>query len=114
MQQRTIGPFTVSAIGLGAMPVSMNNDRELPSRDDAIAIYKANFWDKTKEVLATTNATTKAMLMSDVMIPDATTPAPADFGTFLDYVLNPMWSKGDGTIAATANEPGDSGTQNIY
>lgn len=36
MQQRTIGPFTVSAIGLGAMPVSMNNDRELPSRDDAI------------------------------------------------------------------------------
>ena len=78
------------------------------------ALAQANFWDKTKEVLATTNATTKAMLMSDVMVPDATTPAPADFGTFLDYVLNPMWSKGDGTIAATANEPGDSGTQNIY
>ncbi|WP_447949232.1 aldo/keto reductase [Microbacterium aurum] len=41
MQQRTIGPFTVSAIGLGAMPVSMNNDRELPSRDDAIATVHA-------------------------------------------------------------------------
>ncbi|WP_454116795.1 aldo/keto reductase [Microbacterium aurum] len=41
MQRRTIGPFTVSAIGLGAMPVSMNNDRELPSRDDAIATVHA-------------------------------------------------------------------------
>ena len=41
MQQRTIGPFTVSAIGLGAMPVSMNNDRELPSRGDAIATVHA-------------------------------------------------------------------------
>lgn len=78
------------------------------------AIHQAAFWDKTKEVLATTNATTKAMLMADVMVPDGTTPAPSDFGTFLDYVLNPKWSEGDGTIAATANEPNDAGTQNIY
>ena len=41
MQQRTIGPFTVSAIGLGAMPVSMNNDNELPDRADAIATVHA-------------------------------------------------------------------------
>lgn len=41
MQQRTIGPFTVSAIGLGAMPVSMNNDNELPERADAIATVHA-------------------------------------------------------------------------
>lgn len=41
MQQRTIGPFTVSAIGLGAMPMSMNNDREFPSHDEAIATVHA-------------------------------------------------------------------------
>ena len=41
MQQRTIGPFTVSAIGLGAMPVSMNNDNELPDRADAIGTVHA-------------------------------------------------------------------------
>jgi aryl-alcohol dehydrogenase-like predicted oxidoreductase len=41
MQERTLGPFTVSAIGLGAMPVSMNNDRRYPPREDAIATVHA-------------------------------------------------------------------------
>jgi len=41
MEQRTIGPFTVSAIGLGAMPMSMNNDRRYPQREDAIATVHA-------------------------------------------------------------------------
>jgi aryl-alcohol dehydrogenase-like predicted oxidoreductase len=41
MQQRPLGPFTVSAIGLGAMPLSMNNDNELPERDAAIATVHA-------------------------------------------------------------------------
>lgn len=41
MQKRTIGPFTVSAIGLGAMPVSMNGDGHLPPRDEAIAMIHA-------------------------------------------------------------------------
>ncbi|WES64008.1 aldo/keto reductase [Microbacter sp. GSS18] len=41
MQTRTIGPFTVSAIGLGAMPVSMNIEKEYPSREDAIATVHA-------------------------------------------------------------------------
>lgn len=41
MQQRTIGPYTVSAIGLGAMPVSMNGDHVLPDRDDAMATVHA-------------------------------------------------------------------------
>ena len=30
MQTRTLGPFTVSAIGLGGMPMSMNNDNVPP------------------------------------------------------------------------------------
>ena len=41
MQTRTLGPFTVSAIGLGAMPLSMNNDREYPEEADAIATVHA-------------------------------------------------------------------------
>lgn len=41
MQQRTIGPYTVSAIGLGAMPVSMNNDGVYPDHDDAVATVHA-------------------------------------------------------------------------
>ena len=41
MQTRTLGPFTVSAIGLGAMPISMNNDRRYPSETDAIATIHA-------------------------------------------------------------------------
>ena len=41
MQTRTLGPFTVSAIGLGGMPMSMNNDRVYPSEADAIATVHA-------------------------------------------------------------------------
>ncbi|MCT9819182.1 aldo/keto reductase [Microbacterium sp. W1N] len=41
MDQRTIGPYTVSAIGLGAMPMSMNGDRVYPDHDDAIATVHA-------------------------------------------------------------------------
>ncbi|KAA9089547.1 aldo/keto reductase [Microbacterium radiodurans] len=41
MQQRTLGPFTVSAIGLGAMPMSMNSDNQLPEREDAVATVHA-------------------------------------------------------------------------
>jgi aryl-alcohol dehydrogenase-like predicted oxidoreductase len=41
VQQRTLGPYTVSAIGLGAMPLSMNNDQEYPEHDDAIATIHA-------------------------------------------------------------------------
>lgn len=41
MQQRTLGPFTVSAIGLGGMPVSMNNDKQIPDRTDAVATVHA-------------------------------------------------------------------------
>ncbi|AZS42968.1 General stress protein 69 [Microbacterium oleivorans] len=40
MSQRTLGPFTVSAIGLGAMPVSMNGNG-IPSHDDAVATVRA-------------------------------------------------------------------------
>ncbi len=41
MQTRQLGPFTVSAIGLGAMPFSMNNDNVYPSEDEAIATVHA-------------------------------------------------------------------------
>ncbi|MFS0866474.1 aldo/keto reductase [Microbacterium sp. 179-B 1A2 NHS] len=41
MQQRTLGPYTVSAIGLGAMPVSMNNDKAYPDHDEAVATVRA-------------------------------------------------------------------------
>src|SRR3712207_191078 len=41
MQTRNLGPFTVSAIGLGAMPVSMNNDKTYPDEDQAIATIHA-------------------------------------------------------------------------
>lgn len=41
MQIRKLGPFTVSAIGLGAMPVSMNNDKTYPDEDQAIATVHA-------------------------------------------------------------------------
>lgn len=41
MQQRTLGPFTVSAIGLGGMPLSMNNDHQIPDRADAVATVHA-------------------------------------------------------------------------
>ncbi len=41
MKVRTLGPFTVSAVGLGAMPVSMNNDKVVPDEADAIAMVHA-------------------------------------------------------------------------
>ena len=39
MQQRRIGDVTVSAIGLGAMPLSTKDAR--PSREEAIAVVHA-------------------------------------------------------------------------
>lgn len=41
MMQRTLAKRQVSAIGLGGMPLSMNNDKETPSHDDAIATVHA-------------------------------------------------------------------------
>jgi aryl-alcohol dehydrogenase-like predicted oxidoreductase len=41
MQTRALGPYTVSAIGLGAMPMSANDDRVYPSEEDAIATIHA-------------------------------------------------------------------------
>lgn len=41
VQTRQLGPFTVSAIGYGVMPLSMNNDQEYPGREDAIATVHA-------------------------------------------------------------------------
>jgi aryl-alcohol dehydrogenase-like predicted oxidoreductase len=41
MQTRKLGPFTVSAIGLGGMPLSMNDDREYPEESAAIATVHA-------------------------------------------------------------------------
>ena len=41
MQTRSLGPHTVSAIGLGAMPLSMNNDKQIPDEDEAIATIHA-------------------------------------------------------------------------
>ncbi|HYP44995.1 MAG TPA: aldo/keto reductase [Propionibacteriaceae bacterium] len=41
MKTRNLGPFTVSAIGLGAMPVSMNNDQKYPEEAQAIAMVHA-------------------------------------------------------------------------
>ncbi|WP_375387296.1 MULTISPECIES: aldo/keto reductase [Actinomycetes] len=41
MKTRQLGPYTVSAIGLGAMPVSMNNDNTYPDEDAAIATVHA-------------------------------------------------------------------------
>jgi aryl-alcohol dehydrogenase-like predicted oxidoreductase len=41
MKQRMLAGRQVSAIGLGAMPLSMNNDKETPSHEDAIATVHA-------------------------------------------------------------------------
>lgn len=41
MKQRTLAGRQVSAIGLGGMPLSMNNDREYPSFEDAVATVHA-------------------------------------------------------------------------
>ena len=41
MQTRQLGPFQVSAIGLGAMPMSQNNDNVLPEESQAVATIHA-------------------------------------------------------------------------
>lgn len=41
MKQRTLAGRQVSAIGLGAMPLSMNADKETPSFEDAVATVHA-------------------------------------------------------------------------
>ena len=41
MQTRKLGPFSVSAIGLGAMPMSMNNDNQIPEESTSIATIHA-------------------------------------------------------------------------
>ena len=41
MQTRPLGPFTVTAIGLGAMPMSSNNDNEIPEESKPIAPHAA-------------------------------------------------------------------------
>jgi aryl-alcohol dehydrogenase-like predicted oxidoreductase len=41
MHTRQLGPFSVSAIGLGAMPFSMNNDKRYPSESEAAATVHA-------------------------------------------------------------------------
>src|ERR671910_3530352 len=41
MQTRQLGPFRVSAIGLGAMPMSMNDDKRYPEESQAIATIHA-------------------------------------------------------------------------
>jgi aryl-alcohol dehydrogenase-like predicted oxidoreductase len=41
MQTRQLGPFRVSAIGLGAMPMSSNNDNQYPEESQAIATIHA-------------------------------------------------------------------------
>ena len=41
MQTRSLGPFSVSAIGLGAMPMSLNADQRYPDEAEAIATIHA-------------------------------------------------------------------------
>ncbi|HEX5729404.1 aldo/keto reductase [Microbacterium sp.] len=41
MKQRTLAGRQVSAIGLGAMPLSMSDDKQTPALDDAIAVVHA-------------------------------------------------------------------------
>ena len=41
MQTRKLGPFSVSAIGLGAMPMSMNDDDRIPEEAASIATIHA-------------------------------------------------------------------------
>ena len=41
MQTRRLGPFNVSAIGLGGMPMSMNNDKVYPDESQSIATIHA-------------------------------------------------------------------------
>ena len=41
MQTRSLGPFTVSAIGLGAMPLSLNADERYPEETQGVATIHA-------------------------------------------------------------------------
>ena len=41
MQTRLLGPFRVSAIGLGAMPMSSNADKQVPDESQAMAMIHA-------------------------------------------------------------------------
>jgi hypothetical protein len=41
MKTRILGPYTVSAIGLGTMPLSSNRERRFPTEDEAIATIRA-------------------------------------------------------------------------
>src|SRR5215210_7711787 len=41
MQTRQLGPFRVSAIGLGGMPMSMNDEKSYPEESQAIATIHA-------------------------------------------------------------------------
>jgi len=41
MQKRSLGPFTVTAIGLGAMPMSWNRDNEIPDESQSIKTIHA-------------------------------------------------------------------------
>src|SRR3712207_5528557 len=41
MQTRSLGPFSVSAIGLGARPMSLNSDDEFPDEAQSIATIHA-------------------------------------------------------------------------
>ena len=41
MQTRLLGPFRVSAIGLGAMPMSSNADKQVPDESQAMATIHA-------------------------------------------------------------------------
>jgi len=41
VKQRTLAGRQVSAIGLGAMPLSMNNDKQIPSFEDAVGTVHA-------------------------------------------------------------------------
>jgi aryl-alcohol dehydrogenase-like predicted oxidoreductase len=41
MQKRSLGPFTVTAFGLGAMPMSWNRDNEIPEESQSIKTIHA-------------------------------------------------------------------------
>jgi aryl-alcohol dehydrogenase-like predicted oxidoreductase len=49
MQKRSLGPFTVTAIGLGAMPMSWNRDNEISDESQAIeTIHAAHGPDRSQ------------------------------------------------------------------
>ena len=41
MQKRSLGPFTITAIGLGAMPMSWSRDNEIPDESQSIKTIHA-------------------------------------------------------------------------